>query len=100
MIVIDQKGTARDFHPRESTSLMHQLRPLKVGVIGMCNGNAVCGTCHVYVDEERLDELPAPDEYEEEMLEELPHREKNSRLSCQLEYEPSLADLTITVAPR
>ena len=79
---------------------MHQLRPLKVGVIGLCNGNAACGTCHVYVDEDRFGELPEPDEYEEEMLADLVSREKNSRLSCQLVYESSMAGLTLTVAPR
>lgn len=42
----------------------------------------------MYVDENRLSDLPERDEYEEKMLVELPSRERNSRLSCQLVYEP------------
>jgi len=100
MIIIDRAGKARNFSPRADKPLMHQLRQLRVGVVGLCGGNAACGTCHVYVAEDRFDELPEPDEYEEEMLTELANREKNSRLSCQLVYEPAMADLTLTIAPR
>ena len=100
MIIVDREGMSRELHPQVGRPLMHQLRPIKVGIVGMCNGNTACGTCHVYVEESRLGDLPEIDEYEEEMLAELPTREKNSRLSCQLVYEPSMSDLTITVAPR
>ena len=100
MKIVNRDGVHHDLAPQDGKTLMPQLRPLKVGVIGMCNGNAACGTCHVYVEPERFDDLPLIDEYEEEMLAELESREPNSRLSCQLVYEPSLADLTLTVAPR
>lgn len=100
MIILDREGASHELRPQVGKPLMHQLRPLKVGVIGLCNGNTACGTCHVYVEEDRLVDLPEIDEYEEEMLADLPTREKNSRLSCQLVYELSMSDLTITVAPR
>ncbi|WP_413810750.1 2Fe-2S iron-sulfur cluster-binding protein [Streptomyces sp. OE57] len=100
MKIVDRAGVSRELDAQVGKPLMHQLRPLKIGVIGFCNGNAACGTCHVYVEEDRLPDLPEPDEYEEEMLAELPRREQNSRLACQLVYEPSMADLTLTVAPR
>src|SRR5437879_7470390 len=100
MLIIDREGVSRELDPQVGKPLMHQLRRLKVGIVGLCNGNAACGTCHVYVEESRLADLPEPDEYEEEMLAELRTREKNSRLSCQIVYEPSIAELTLTVAPR
>ena len=100
MKIVDRDGVGHDLDPQAGSTLMPQLRPLKVGVIGMCNGNAACGTCHVYVEPSRFAELPLIDEYEEEMLAELDQRAPNSRLSCQLVYEPSMADLTLTVAPR
>ena len=100
MKIVDRDGVHHDLDPRVGKTLMPQLRPLKVGVIGMCNGNAACGTCHVYVEPARVAELPPIDEYEEEMLAELDERLPNSRLSCQLVYEPAMADLTLTVAPR
>lgn len=99
MIIVDREGETREFHPEVGKPLMHQLRPLKVGVVGLCNGNAACGTCHVYVEDDRLSDLVDPDEFEVEMLDELATRAQNSRLSCQLDYEPSMADMTLTIAP-
>lgn len=100
IIVHDRKDARHEFDVPEGKALMLQLRPMKVGIIGLCNGNAACGTCHVYVEKEWLDRLPDPDEYEAEMLEEVAERRENSRLSCQIEYGPELDGLEMTVAPR
>jgi ferredoxin, 2Fe-2S len=100
MIIVDGKGVRHELDPKVGTALMFQLRPLKVGVIGLCNGNAACGTCHVYVEGDRMADLSEIDEFEEEMLAEVTNRQDNSRLACQLVFEPSMADLTLTVAPR
>ena len=40
MIVVDQHGAKHELEPQPGKSLMLQLRPLKVGVIRLCNGNA------------------------------------------------------------
>ncbi|MGK0741935.1 FAD-dependent oxidoreductase [Leucobacter sp. Z1108] len=54
------------------------------GIVAECGGMATCGTCHVYVDEPWIDQLPEP-EYEEEVLVEfLPLQRPNSRLACQI----------------
>ncbi len=101
MIVVNEKdGTRRVGDPPQGQPLMYHLRPMKVGVVGLCNGNAACGTCHVYVPEHWLSRLPEPDEYEQEMLDELSHRKSNSRLSCQIAYQTDLDGLELTIAPR
>jgi len=79
---------------------MPQLRPLKLGIIGLCIGNMACGTCHVYVEPDRLDELEPPDEDELEMLDDLAQRKDNSRLTCQIIYQDVLEGLVMTVTPR
>lgn len=54
------------------------------GIVGECGGQAMCATCHIYVED--VDgQLPEISEDEEEMLEctadaQLP----NSRLGCQI----------------
>lgn len=100
IVVHGQDGSVHHVDAKMGQALMWQLRSLKIGVVGFCNGNAACGTCHVYVDNEWVGRLEAADEYEEEMLGEVSHRQQNSRLSCQIEYEPQLDGLEIVVAPR
>lgn len=100
VIIHDRSGVRRELKPPVGKPLMPQLRRLKVGIIGLCNGNAVCGSCHVYVEKEWLDRLPVPDEFEEERLAVIPGRQENSRLTCQIEYRPDLDGLEMTVAPQ
>ncbi|MBM3596400.1 MAG: 2Fe-2S iron-sulfur cluster binding domain-containing protein [Alphaproteobacteria bacterium] len=70
------------------------------GVLGNCGGGAACGTCHVYVDAEWVDRLPAPDSIETDMLDLLEDmRRENSRLGCQIRLAASLKGLNVTVAP-
>lgn len=100
LIIHDRNGARIEFEPVEDKPLMFQLRPKKLGIIGLCNGNAVCGTCHVYMEKEWLDRLPEIGELEEERLAQIPTRGDNSRLTCQLEYRPELDGIEMTVAPR
>lgn len=69
------------------------------GIVGECGGQAMCATCHVYVDESQLDVLPGMSEDEEEMLEvtAAERDEDTSRLSCQLPVGGRLEQLTVTV---
>lgn len=71
------------------------------GILAECGGNALCATCHVYVDKNRLDELPPVSEDEDEMLEcAASPREENSRLSCQILITAELDGLLVTLPDR
>ncbi|MBZ5661138.1 MAG: 2Fe-2S iron-sulfur cluster binding domain-containing protein [Acidobacteriia bacterium] len=66
------------------------------GILGECGGNCMCATCHVYVDANFLDRIPAAKENEKFMLSiaaEGP--QANSRLSCQIKMTEALDGLTI-----
>jgi 2Fe-2S ferredoxin len=57
------------------------------GILAECGGNAMCATCHVYVDEAWLARLPAM-------------RQANSRLSCQIKLAADLDGLVLGLPDR
>lgn len=68
------------------------------GIVAECGGNAMCATCHVFVDEEWIDRLPAMEEIEDDLLDDaVTPRQATSRLSCQLEMTDDLDGLTVTM---
>lgn len=64
---------------------------------GTCEGQMACSTCHVIVDPEWFDRLPAACEEEEDMLDFAAAACRTSRLSCQIELTGELDGLTVTV---
>lgn len=68
------------------------------GIIGECGGQAMCATCHVYVQENSLDGLPEMSDDEDDMLDEtVAERRDNSRLGCQLKAGDAFEELVVTV---
>lgn len=76
------------------TAIQHNIR----GIDAECGGSCSCATCHVYVADEFLDRLPAPDEMEDELLDATAsERAPGSRLSCQLTVTAALDGLVVRV---
>ena len=67
------------------------------GIDADCGGGMSCATCHVYVNEEWLDKLPAKEDGEEDMLDMAFEPKKNSRLSCQLIVSDKLDGLVVNI---
>ncbi len=68
------------------------------GIVGECGGSCACATCHCYVDEARLADLPPAGEGELGMLENVAaERRPNSRLACQIKAGPAIEGLTVTL---
>lgn len=66
------------------------------GILGECGGSCACATCHCYVEESRLGDLPKPSEGELAMLENVAaERRPNSRLACQIKATAALDGLVI-----
>ncbi|GAY07270.1 2Fe-2S iron-sulfur cluster-binding protein [Pseudonocardia sp. N23] len=82
------------------SSMMHDaVRNDIGGIIAECGGNAMCATCHVYVEDGPVDSLPEVGFAEDEMLDcTAAPREQNSRLSCQIPVTDALDGLTVRVA--
>jgi 2Fe-2S ferredoxin len=58
-----------------------------------------CATCHVYIDPNWLDALPAISEDEDDLLDGSDYRRPESRLSCQIPFSGALDGLRVTIAP-
>ena len=71
------------------------------GIVAECGGQAMCATCHVYVDDAFLDRLPEMSEDEDEMLTDtVAPRTDQSRLSCQIPVGEELDGLVVRIPDR
>lgn len=71
------------------------------GIIGECGGAAMCGTCHVLIEEPWVDRLPLFSQNEDDMLEcTAAPRQANSRLACQLRMTDDLNGLELKMPER
>jgi len=82
----DADGDVRDITGNVGDSVMETaVRNGVPGIVAECGGSLSCATCHVFVRDDDLAELPPMEDMEDEMLYGTAvDREENSRLSCQL----------------
>jgi len=71
------------------------------GILAECGGNAMCATCHVYVEGDWLDRLPAIGDDEDALLDgTADERRSNSRLACQIKVTETLDGLVLRLPER
>lgn len=87
-----------DANPGESL-MAAAVRNRVPGIEAACGGSMVCGTCHIYVAEPWLSQLPPVSEMEAEIHEYGVHVEANSRLACQITVTPDLEGALVTTPP-
>jgi 2Fe-2S ferredoxin len=98
--VTRRDGSESIVQAHEGLSVMEALREGGIDeILALCGGCCSCATCHVYVEEAALADLPAMSGDEDDLLDSSSHRRANSRLSCQLTCGPALDGLHVTVAP-
>ena len=97
--VIDRDGVERELDAPTGVPLMEPLRDMDDGVAAICGGMCSCATCHVYVDPDWVERLPARMSDEGDMLGDLLSRKENSRLSCQIMLDESMDGLKVQIAP-
>jgi|SRR3954452_3547571 ferredoxin, 2Fe-2S len=70
-------------------------------ILAECGGNAMCATCHVYVEGGWLERLPAMTAEEDALLDgAAAERLPSSRLSCQIKVRPELDGLELRLPDR
>jgi 2Fe-2S ferredoxin len=99
LVVKDRDGKEHRIEGRVGVSIMETLRDQDFGVAAICGGMCSCATCHIWVDPEWVNRLPARQGDEQELLRELGSFKPESRLSCQVKFTDELAGLRIAIAP-
>ena len=83
------------------SAMMAATRHGLAAIVAECGGNAMCATCHVYVDEDWLGRLPAIGDEEDALLDgTAAERLTNSRLSCQIKIVSELDGLVLRLPDR
>jgi 2Fe-2S ferredoxin len=95
----DPAGAVRTVDADAGQSVMQAARAADVGgIVAVCGGNMLCGTCHVSVEDDWIGRAGAPGEDEAAVLEALDARADvgpNSRLACQIKMTPELDGITV-----
>lgn len=91
-------GTVVEIDANPGDSVMETaMRNGVKGIVAECGGSLSCATCHVFVRDDQVGELPAMEDMEDEMLwGTAVDRQPNSRLSCQLRVTEG-CDLHVTM---
>lgn len=99
LIVTDRDGKSHELTARDDWSAMEVIRDANLPMSAECGGACACATCHVYIDEQWVDRLPAAAQQEVDMLDFGVAVHENSRLSCQIKMTSEIDGLKVTLAP-
>ena len=98
IFVTDLMGIEHKLEAIEGWRVMEVIREYGFPIKAECGGACACATCHVYIDNEWVDQIPAIRDDEEEMLDEAFDVQEDSRLSCQIILDDTLDGLRLTLA--
>jgi len=99
--VINREGDLSSIQIDEGTTIRDAIEDnLQIDNFGICGGNCSCSTCHIYIDPNDFSKFKSKEKDEIETLESTNATlTEYSRLSCQIDFDASYNDITITIAP-
>jgi len=99
LIVTTREGETLSLPFTPGATVMEVIRDAGIDeLLALCGGCCSCATCHVHVDPEFAELLPAISEDENALLDGSNHRDGRSRLSCQLRLADTHSGLRVTIA--
>ena len=98
--ITDRKNKKHTIEGKKGQTLMELIDEHKIAnPYGICGGEPMCGTCHVYVDETWLSKLSSKTREEEMAIDNASELKDNSRLGCQIDLSEELNGLIVTIGP-
>ena len=99
LTVVNRAGEESTIEVEDGLTVMEAIRDNGFDeLLALCGGCCSCATCHVHVDPEFKDKLPAMGEDEDDLLDSSDFRDEHSRLSCQIPFTVDLSGLKVTIA--
>ncbi|WP_425230808.1 2Fe-2S iron-sulfur cluster-binding protein [Sphingomonas sp.] len=99
LIVVTREGEELTINGEFGLSVMEVIRAAGIDeILALCGGCCSCATCHVHVDPTFAPALPTMSEDEDDLLDATSDRDADSRLSCQLPFEPALDGMRVRIA--
>lgn len=96
VVFISPDGSERvEVEGRVGQSILDLAWEKGIDIEGACEGQMACSTCHVIVDKNWFDKLPAMEEEENYMLDLALGLTSTSRLGCQIVLTEALDGLTL-----
>jgi len=94
---IEHNGTEHVVDVANGLTVMEGARDNNIpGIEADCGGACACSTCHVYVDADWVEKLPAKDDMEDDMLDfAFEPDAARSRLTCQVKVTDALDGLIV-----
>jgi 2Fe-2S ferredoxin len=90
-----QSGERREIEAPVGATLLEIAHDNGIDIEGACEGSLACSTCHVIVDADDYERLPAASEDEEDMLDLAFGLCQTSRLGCQIVLTEELDGLVV-----
>ena len=94
---IEKDGTNTVVKATVGQSMLEVAHKNDIELEGACEGSLACSTCHLILEKDVYDALPAPEEEEEDMLDLAMDLTDTSRLGCQITVTKELAGMVARV---
>ena len=99
LVIVNREGAETEVDVKNGYTVMEAIRDNGFDeLLALCGGCCSCATCHVVVDRDFADKLPAMSPDENDLLDSSDHRVATSRLSCQVKMTDALDGLRVTIA--
>ncbi|KAK8238696.1 adrenodoxin [Phyllosticta capitalensis] len=93
---IDKDGDEHTFEVADGDNLLDVAQANDLEMEGACGGSCACSTCHIIIeDSDMYDQMPEPDDDENDMLDLAFGLTETSRLGCQVKMSKELDGLVV-----
>ncbi|KAL1304156.1 hypothetical protein AAFC00_000583 [Neodothiora populina] len=93
---VDKEGDEHTFVVADGDNLLDVAQANDLEMEGACGGSCACSTCHIIIaDPDMFDQMPEPDDDENDMLDLAFGLTETSRLGCQVKMSPELDGLVV-----